>query len=158
MTSLNLSQEFLEKITSSLTTLVEILKEKPVKEETTPAKEETKLEFVKSSMKLFDAINQNNISQLKELLEAGAEINITNQYGETPLHLARSKEQIKLLLETGANPNIQDKFGETPLHWCWNNLEKIRLLLEAGADYTIRNNKGLTPIKKYIKIGVKKNQ
>ena len=55
---------------------------------------------------------------------------------------------IKLLLEHGAEPNIQDENGDTPLHIVAlvGNKESIRLLLEHGADPTIKNHLGLTPL------------
>jgi len=44
---------------------------------------------------------------------------------------------VKLLLEHGADPNVQDDEGETPLHHAaaWrDNVDIVRLLLEHGAD------------------------
>ena len=156
----SLSQESLEKITSSLTTLVELLKEKPVKEEikTEPVKEEIKTELVKeetkpeliNSMKLFDAIYQNNIVKLKELIEAKADVNIQNQWGKTPLHYVTTEKLMKLLLDAGANINHQNNnYSYTPLHSACYKPEIIKLLLEAGADYTIKNKNGLTPKEYY---------
>jgi Ankyrin repeats (3 copies)/Ankyrin repeat len=53
------------------------------------------------------------------LLDNGADINIQNQYGETPLHRAIGflfqEEIVLLLLEKGAKIDIADKNGKTPL-------------------------------------------
>ena len=82
---------------------------------------------------IFDAIENNDFPKLKELLEKGADPNIQNQCGKTPLHLLKNIKQTKLLLESGANPNIQNINGDTPLHLIMN-VEQIKLLLEKGAS------------------------
>ena len=57
-------------------------------------------------------------------------------------------EVVKLLLEHGANPNIQDADGWTPLHFAVKSchVDVVRVLLDHGADLTIRNNEGRTPL------------
>ena len=51
---------------------------------------------------------------------------------------------LKFLLEKGANPNVQDFQGSTPLFVAnfADNKEAIKLLIDSGADTTIRNNSG----------------
>lgn len=51
---------------------------------------------------------------------------------------------INFLLEQGADPNVLDTGGETPLfHALWGQrLKAIGLLLDKGADYSIANYKG----------------
>lgn len=57
-------------------------------------------------------------------------------------------EGIRLLLDAGANPNIQDLAGQTPMHGAsgFNSIEPVRLLLNAGADPNIPNIEGNTPL------------
>ena len=57
-------------------------------------------------------------------------------------------DNIDLLLKSGANPNLKDWSGSTPLHDACeiNDLERVKKLIEAGADPRIKNKDGLTPI------------
>ena len=52
------------------------------------------------------------------------------------------------LLERGANPNIPNKQGLTPLHQAayWGEVGIVGLLLRSGADPKIDNSKGWTPL------------
>jgi ankyrin repeat protein len=73
----------------------------------------------KLDRKLIIACWNGHIAVVKKLLKNGADINMTNKYGNTPFHLACSEgytEIVKLLLEKGANINTVDKFDQTPLH------------------------------------------
>lgn len=60
-------------------------------------------------------------------------------------------ERIKQLLSYGANPDIKDSHGFTPLHICSRNgwkrhAEIINILIKAGADINSRNIFGMTPL------------
>jgi len=68
---------------------------------------------------------------------------VSNQYQD----LASRKKVATLLLKSGANPNIQDIFGHTPLHWAmrFNDPDLIMLLIEHGADLDIQNFRGEKP-------------
>ena len=62
----------------------------------------------------------------------------------------------RLLIERGANVNVVDKNGMTPLLWAANidfgDSAMVELLLNAGASPDARNRDGLTPLelaKKY---------
>lgn len=54
----------------------------------------------------------------KDLIDAGAKINFTNNEGSTALHTAAffcETETVKLLLENGADKTIKNKYGATAL-------------------------------------------
>jgi len=55
---------------------------------------------------------------------------------------------LKLLLDHGADVNVQDKWGYTPLYWaCLHGQTKaVRLLLSHGADVNIRDEGDRTPL------------
>ena len=52
------------------------------------------------------------------------------------------------LLLCGANPNVADADGNTPLHFAasFNDAQAIRLLLNYGAELSVRNVAGLSPL------------
>ena len=58
------------------------------------------------------------IDDLLVLIEAGANVNVIGDIGNTPLHGAAMKgrvESIRLLLDHGANPDITNEFKQTAL-------------------------------------------
>lgn len=57
--------------------------------------------------------------------------------------------QVKELIEKGANVNVVDGAGSgTPLHWAvaWGNQEFIEFFVEKGADVNAKNKRGKTPL------------
>nr|XP_043633868.1 potassium channel SKOR-like [Erigeron canadensis] len=59
-----------------------------------------------------------DLSQLKSLIRAGADLNKTDYDGRSPLHLAASKgheDIVFFLIQNGVKLNISDNFGNTPL-------------------------------------------
>ena len=82
------------------------------------------------------------------LLEHGADPNIQDVGGSTPLHRAKTVEMAALLLDRGADPNIANFSGATPLHNASGagNLDLIRFLLKRGADPAVRDAQQRTPL------------
>ena len=104
------------------------------------------------------AAREGDIASARKLLDAGADINQTTEYGWTPLLTAvnnRNYQLAKLLLDRGANPNLANKGGWTPLYLAVDNrnieggdypvpkpdldhLELIEALLVKGANPNLR--------------------
>ena len=87
---------------------------------------------------------------VSRLINAGADLNIQNNYENTALHWAAFYEHNEVtsrLLEAGADLNIQNKDGKSCLHFAAEKSQEIVVkLLEAGADPYLQNNEGKTPI------------
>ncbi|MGL5028846.1 MAG: ankyrin repeat domain-containing protein [Wolbachia pipientis] len=67
---------------------------------------------------LFLAIENNNLKEVKTLLEKGVDLSVQNNKGNTPLNEAVFKghtEVIRLLLDNGVSANYVDNNGRTPL-------------------------------------------
>lgn len=63
----------------------------------------------------------------------------------TPLHVARDVGDVRTLLNAGADPNVQDWIGRTPLHHAvvgYKDPAIITALLEAGADPDVQDQEG----------------
>jgi len=96
-----------------------------------------------------------NLDILKAMLDAGADANKTNAYGESVLmYVAHSPasgnsvEAAKLLLAHGACVNAHDALRNTPLHMAaWNAYkEMVALLIANKAEVNTRNDAGTTPL------------
>lgn len=60
-----------------------------------------------------------------------------------------STDHVRKLLSAGADPNLTNRFGNTPLHWAaseWGTLEKVVLLVDAGADVNARTDNNETAL------------
>jgi ankyrin repeat protein len=78
------------------------------------------------------------------LIRAGADANISNEYGISPLMLActnGSTSMIQKLLEARAKPDQAQWMGVTPLMICSRSgsIEGVKLLLTQGADINARD-------------------
>lgn len=88
------------------------------------------------------AARAGNCEAIEILLDHGADVNVFDDYGNTPLHRAIRSEPLeespaaKLLLSHGAALEPRDEWGFTPVMLALRrgNTELVRFLAEAGAD------------------------
>ncbi len=96
---------------------------------------------------LHIVIARSDVLWARFLMQRGADPNIRNKKGITPLQLATAMgftEGVEALIKGGANVNVSDQTGETPLIAAVHsrNVGLVRLLLDKGADPDHYDNSG----------------
>ena len=103
------------------------------------------------------------IEAIERLLNAGANADVSNSFGYSPLHVAAFAGHTAIaeaLLNAGGDPNVIPKEapssggvldkcgGVTPLHFAASNghVDIVSALLLAGADANATDQRGTTPI------------
>ncbi len=101
---------------------------------------------------LFEAVVRRHRDVVRAILDTGADPNIRDDTGRTPLWVAANWERsavVRLLLARGADPNARDCDGRTPLLSCLGNLDIAEELMAHGADVNLRGEHGNTPLLHY---------
>ena len=93
------------------------------------------------------------LEDVKKALDAGADINVCDSDGWSPLHIVclhGYTDLVRLLIEHGADVNARTTNGwvHTPLHIAcrYSDIPIVRLLLEKGADVNARNKENKSPL------------
>lgn len=106
----------------------------------------------REALKTMD-VKFEHIKILKKILELGANVNVKDVAGYTPLHHCLTKNgnsetviMAEMLLEAGANPNLQNRLGCTPMFepLMAVKLDYLSLLLKFGGDPAIKDNDGFS--------------
>ncbi len=116
------------------------------------------LPYRDGSMALQFAVRGEALDASKYLLEVGANIEIKDQEGNTPLLLASFlgwNKGIELLVYGGANIEAQDHQGASSLHLAvtFQQLEMIKLLCDHSANINIQTLKKITPLCQAVHMG-----
>ncbi|RXM31229.1 Ankyrin repeat domain-containing protein 27 [Acipenser ruthenus] len=100
--------------------------------------------------KLLRAIADGDVEmKLASVRVSGVGVNISNQDGFTPLHVAALHGHaplVSLLIGNGANINAQNAQSATPLHLACQNSH-----LQSGASLNVANNQGNTALHEAVK-------
>lgn len=105
------------------------------------------------STELFEKIEkivyENDFGAFKNEFDNGADLNMQNKYGWTPLHVAIRRDRrdmVEYLLDKGADIDKVDGVGWTPLMEAVMDemTDLVGYLVEKGADKTIANQRGAT--------------
>ena len=101
--------------------------------------------------KIEVAIYTGNLSELKRLVESGADVNALSKDADLPLSSAAFHgrlEHVRFLLQKGAVATGRNRDGGTPLHVAalMGRFEIAKLLLSKGAKASVRNKKGESSI------------
>jgi ankyrin repeat protein len=102
-------------------------------------------------MDLIEAVKENNIQLVKELLNSSnvnvnvnINVNLEDVYTWTPLMYASHRcfvECVQIILQAGANPNFINKsYSALILALKYDNVKCVQLLLKAGANPYLKND------------------
>ena len=67
---------------------------------------------------IWVACTNGDIAKVQKFLEAGIDINVQDEHGNSPIHSAASYSQLELLeflIQQGADVNLKDSDNETPI-------------------------------------------
>jgi ankyrin repeat protein len=81
------------------------------------------------------------MNDLKSLINSGADVNIVNDLGCTPLMMCAKNgniEHLELLYKNGAYLNVVDRQNHSALYYAtkWNNIDAVKYLVKNGAKVT----------------------
>ena len=96
---------------------------------------------------LLDSSDGSETDILQMLIKSGTKINISDNYGITPLHLVSFKgqdEYMSIFLQNNAEINVYDKFKRIPLNYAImeGQLNSAYFLLEAGSTINSKDIDG----------------
>jgi ankyrin repeat protein len=102
---------------------------------------------------LHYAALEGRATDVRDLLEGGAEVDLADKAGFTPLHFAAQElhaDVARMLINAGASVHRRNRYGNTPL---WTALCNVRdtegaivhVLLESGSDPDAENESAVSP-------------
>ena len=97
----------------------------------------------------FWAAARGDEDALKTLLHYGADVNLPDGQGNTPLHHVRNTACVDILLAAGADITARNSFGHTPLHIVCRStgsLPLLKRLIAAGININATDYSGETVI------------
>ncbi|XP_066434284.1 protein phosphatase 1 regulatory subunit 16A [Eleutherodactylus coqui] len=91
------------------------------------------------------------VSDIRQLVESGSEVNSQDPSGTSLLHIAAANGYVaaaELLLDHKASLNTRDSDGWEPLHAaaCWGQIHLVELLVAHGADLNAKSQLDETPL------------
>jgi len=99
--------------------------------------------------KIEKLVYDNDLESFKAEFENGADLNMQNKYGWTPLHVAIRRDRrdmVEYLVDKGADIDKVDGVGWTPLMEAVMDemTDLVGYLIQKGADKSIANQRGAT--------------
>ena len=100
---------------------------------------------------LLKAVDGGDLSQVKDYLDQGVDVNGKNNNGWSAVMIAASRgnlEMLKLLIEKGAAVDEKNAQGQTPLIFAahWGHTDVVRVLIDQGVNLDLKMNDGWTAL------------
>ncbi len=110
-----------------------------------------------NSALIYAILNEHDMALIM-LLYLGANPDLSNYYGESPLHVAIKEQKLsaaEILIKSDANINIQDFNGATPLHYAalYGFFYEADMLLYYDAFMDAKSDDGTTPLMAAVMAG-----
>eukprot|EP00899_Mesostigma_viride_P011736 jgi/Mesvir1/20563/Mv06235-RA.5 len=108
-------------------------------------------ESAENASEMVQAAKEGKVGYLRDLIDAGGNVDRRSKNGESLLHVAAMYGQVDvagLLLRRGASIEATDKRGRTPLHIASScgHRDVATILMRSGANIEALDNNGETPI------------
>jgi ankyrin repeat protein len=94
----------------------------------------------------INVLDEGRAEVVRLLAKAGADVNVRDEEGNTPLHKIGDWCVVQALIESGADVNARNNHGQTPLIKA-RSRKVAHLLVQAGADISARDHDGNTALK-----------
>ena len=104
---------------------------------------------VKDNDALMVATWDNDLEGMESAITQGADLNIRDFLGKTPLHYVTSIDAAKLLIDGGADLNIMDNNNRTPLFEVDNPNIAI-FLIDCAASFNLKDKDSFTPLHLWV--------
>ena len=98
---------------------------------------------------LFSAVRAGDAGHVKALMQSGADANVRDDLGATPLMYAAAfpaEDCVRALLDGSADVNAATTSGSTALMWATGQAATVRLLIDHGADVNAKTKSGTTAL------------
>ena len=96
---------------------------------------------------LFESLRYGHEDLAKYVVQKGADVNLKNSQGVTPIYFAQTPGMAKFLIENGADKDIKT-FEGTPLHWAakFNYPELVKFYITEGLPLNHKSGRGNTAL------------
>jgi len=116
------------------------------------------VELTDSEKTLLEGTQKANCTMMLEALQAGANPNVRDPNGRTPLHFVAGlglAPAAVLLIHFGAQLDVRDRGNLTPMHMAagYANAQTLRVLVAAGADDQLTGDDQGTPAQVIVALG-----
>lgn len=113
------------------------------------AEDNNALLAVQDNDALMVATWENDLEGMESAINQGADLNIRDFLGKSPLHYVSSLDAAKLLIDGGADINILDNNNRTPLFEVDDPNIAI-FLIDRGASFNLKDKDSFTPLHLWV--------